>query len=328
MEKKTLANFYWPITVDSYEDDYYEKMLNAVNNSFNDQSFDWYIRCIRGFIFNDIDIELKDSLIDAFAKANSSFVMIENDAHLMILAQAIIYNQIFHASDKSLAKSLSMAINCMTFCYNNSIYKLPNLFYVNEMKEFVFNEFIDENKRNRDEFLVCKTIDFNSYSSVELADFQKNLPVFVRKLDSLEITNKILNWMVLGKSLHTKTNFKDMLCKDAALNIGFDLGSIVSKASIPYPQAYIAKVLNDISKENKFFEEKKELKSIIEKITIDIFEDDMNICQLTHPLSYAIIQHKRKNKEHVSIMNMKTKITLLDFAIQIFCEKVLIEMAN
>lgn len=328
MERETLANFYWPITVDHYEDDYYEKILVAVNDSFNDQSFDWYIQCIRAFMFNEIDNELKDSLINAFANANSSFVMIENDAHLMILAQAVVYNQIFNSSDKSLTKSLSMAINCITFCYNNSIYKLPNPFLVNEMKDFVFNEFIDENKRNRAEFSVCKIIDFNNYTTNELADFQKNIPVFVSKIDSLEITNKILNWMILGKSLNTENIFKNMFCEDAALNIGFDLGSIVSKTPIPYPQAYIAKVLNDIPKADKFFEEKKELKSIIEKITIDIFDDNMNISPLAHPLSYAIIQHKRKNKEHEPIMNMKTKITLFDFAIQIFCEKVLIEMVN
>jgi hypothetical protein len=328
MERDTLANFYWPITVDHYEDDYYEKILVAVNESFNDQSFDWYIQCIRAFMFNEIDNELKDSLINIFASANSSFVMIENDAHLMVLAQAVIYNQIFYASDKSLAKRLSMAINCMAFCYNKVIHKLPNLFYVNAMKEFVFNEFIDENQRHRVDFSAYQTIDNDSIPSNELENLQNNIPVFIQQLNLLEVKNKILTWIVLEKSLHTAANFKDMPCEDAAFNIGFDLGTIVSQTPVPYPQAYIAKALNDISKANKFFEEKKELRSIIEKIKIDLLDDSLEINQLTHPLSYAIIQHKCKNKEYLSTMNMRAEITLLDFAIQIFCEKVLIEMAQ
>jgi hypothetical protein len=328
MNRNTLAGFYWPITVNPYDDDYYDNMLTAINESFNDKSFDWYIRCMKGFIFNDFDDELKNSLIKAFADANPLFVMIENEAHLMILAQSIVYNQILNASDNFLAKKLSLAMNCMTFCYNNSTNKLPNTYSVDEMKSFVFREFNEENIKNKNEFSKLKTIDLSSYTIAERETFYNDLPVFLRKLDFLEISNKIMNWIIIGRSTKFETYFKEMQIEDAAFNIGFDFGSITAKIQISYPHAYIAKILKDIGKDKEFFEEKKMLKFIIGKITIDLFDNGINLNPLLQPLSYAITQYAASNKDYVSIMNMSTEITLYDFAIQIFCENILIEMSN
>jgi hypothetical protein len=146
MDTETLEKFYWPITVDPYTDEYYNLMLGPINGSFNSQPFDWYIGCIKGFIFNNFEQKVRDSLINSFGMANPEFRLIENEAHLMILSQSIIYNLIFNGDDKLLSSKLSLALNTMMFCYNSSMYRLPNAHFVNEMKALFRNHCIERDE--------------------------------------------------------------------------------------------------------------------------------------------------------------------------------------
>lgn len=327
MDKETLEKFYWPITVDPYDEEYYDKMLDAINGSFNSQPFNWYIGCMKGFVFNYLEQDIKDSLINSFGEANPDFCIIENEAHLMVLSQAIIYNIIFNGEDKILSSKLSLALNTMMFCYNSSIYRLPNVYFVNEMQSFFRSRFIEMVEKIKVDFAKVDLVALKEKSIIELDVINQAIPAIFQRMNSLILYNEIMYWLINRKSLKRKIDYKELSKVDAAFNIGLDLGEMARSEPLVYPEAYLTKLIFDMGQEKSFFDVRESLEDIIKESSIDFLDEKYNNSVL-YPLCFTLM-HNLDNKDEITpLMDLSSKITLFDFAVQVYYESILTNLLN
>lgn len=216
MDKNILKQMYKPICILEYEDEYFDGLIDVIENSCSDESFEWYIRCIKYFM--NIDDEFNEEFINLLdgIDEDSSFDNIEkNKAELSVFAQAIIYERIMNGADKNLALTLSLSLNTIMFGREVTL----NQFHIDRMKSF-YREI------NKERMMKYK----------EPSETETDKDIF----NFMKTENNVLKWL-LNMNIPESSELDE---KQFALNLGKELAKRCGTQTIfNYPEAYLTKIL-------------------------------------------------------------------------------------
>lgn len=286
MDKEILKQLFKPICIHEYSDEYYVTLINVIKTACNENSFEWFIKCLKVYALGEFDDEFRLELINYLHSVNNDSTLemnANNEAKLSVFAQAIVYECIFNCDDKVRASTLSLALNTLMFGVEKSL----NHFYVTKMRSFFRESNINAIKKNRE----SKNGETNSESS-----------------DYINVENKVLKWILnLDRKKYPKLNDEQF-----ALYLGKELAEKSSTNAIfNYPEAYIAKILDSSSTVKNNYSKKIEIGKIFRKL--DNYVVSVSLNNVLFPLMSNTVK-----------TNMK--ISLIDFAIEVYYEQMLLNL--
>jgi len=240
MDKEILKQLYKPIFIHEYSDEYFDSLIEIIETSCIEKSFDWFIKCIKCFALGESDEEFRLTMANFLHSVDDTIpleMISKNEAELLVFAQAIVYECIMISSDQMRASALSLALNTMTFGIEKSL----NKFYVAEMKSF---------------YRV------NSKKNIQETRKPVNEENIKDSFNFINTENKVLKWIL---NLDRK---KNLVLNDEQFvwNLGKELAEKSGTMAIfNYPEAYIAKILNSTSVKNIYSKE-IDIQRVFEKL--------------------------------------------------------------
>lgn len=235
MDKNILKQMYKPICIREYEDEYFDGLIDVIENSCSDEPFEWYIRCIKYFIHSDDEFsEELINLLDGVDGGSSTEIIKKNKAELSVFAQVILYERIMNGEDKNLALSLSLSLNTIMFGCEETL----NQFHIDRMKSF-YREINKERMMKYKEPAETET-----YKDV---------------LNFMQTENNVLKWLLnIDKPKSSELDEKQF-----ALNLGKELAKRCGTQTIfNYPEAYITKIILSSPDRIDFYSDKIPVKEV------------------------------------------------------------------
>lgn len=239
MDKTILKQLYKPICIQEYDDDYFDELIDFLQNSCPEASFDYYLNCMKFFLCSDD--EALDDLVNLLAEFQTEDpdLLRKKRAHLTVFAQAIVYERILNSSDDDLRIAISLSIRTLMFGRENII----NHFQIGCLKDF-HRKIIEEK--------------IKEYKKSILSDKNEDALTFIIK------ENEVLKWQLnqnISESQESNNAlFAFNLGKEFALKCGTHFTCI-------YPEAYIAKIIQSSKKGDSYIEEMR-ISEIIDSINL------------------------------------------------------------
>lgn len=270
MDKEILKQMYKPICIHEYSDGYFESLKDVIEAACNENSFEWFIECIKSLTLKELNDELRISLVNYLHSVDvdiSQELISRNNAELLVFTQAILYECIINNEDKARATGLSLALNTILYGIEESL----NQFYLAKMKTF-YRE------------ISIKTIQ-------EARESQNN--------DFINAENKVLKWML---SIDRK-KYSDLNDEQFAYKLGKELAEKSGVNPIfNYPEAYVTKILlASIDGKDSHFEE-KDIEEIMGKLYSNIEKEscDNVLC--------PILNRTIKNNIKISLIDFSIEV--------------------
>jgi len=283
MDKEILKQLYKPVFIHEYSDEYFDALIDVIETSCNNQSYEWFIKCIKCFVLEDFEDEFRLSLANDLHTLNKDIsleMICKNEAELIVFTQAIVYECVINCSDQVRASIISLALNTIMFGIEKSL----NQFYVTQMKSFYreyCKKFIQDIRKSVNEENNKDSFDFNNTE------------------------NKVLKWMLnVDREMFSELNNEQFI-----MNFGKEMAKKTGVNPIfNYPEAYIAKILNSSSIVKNIYSEEIEIKKVFGKLD---FNEEYAKCD---NVLFPIMSMTFKNN---------VKISLIDFAIEVYYEQIL-----